>query len=91
MPRVRFTRHLRRFFPGLLDEVEVQGEIVAEVIVELDKQYPGLASYVVDEQGRLRQHVNIFVDEKLVRDRERLQDPVAEDDEVFILQALSGG
>ena len=58
---------------------------------ELDRRHPGLASYLVDERGRLRQHVNIFVGESSVRDRERLSDGVASDARLFIAQALSGG
>lgn len=90
MPQVKFTRHLQRFFPDL-DDVVVEGDTVADVIAHLDSRYPGLASYLVDERGRLRQHVNVFVGGSLIKDREGLQDPVTEDDEVYVLQALSGG
>ena len=90
MPYVKFTSHLRRFFPDL-SEGEVEGKTVAEVVKALDERYPGLAGYVVDERGALRKHVNIFIGNQLIRDREQLQDPVAADDKVFIFQALSGG
>ena len=90
MPQIKFTRHLQRFFPDL-DDVVVEGDTVADVIAHLDSRYPGLASYLVDERGRLRQHVNVFVGGSLIKDREGLQDPVTEDDEVCVLQALSGG
>jgi molybdopterin synthase sulfur carrier subunit len=90
MPKVRFTRHLRRFFPDLEDST-VEGNTVAAVVEALDEQHPGFAHYIVDERGRLRQHVNIFIGDSLIHDREALQDSVAPGDEVFILQALSGG
>lgn len=90
MPHVAFTRHLRRFFPSLA-EGEVPGATVREVLDELERRHPGLSSYIVDETGRLRRHVNIFVREEPIADRERLSDVVAPDDEIFILQALSGG
>ncbi len=90
MPKVRFTNHLRRFFPDL-QEVEVAGETVAEVVAGLEDRYPGLVAYIVDERGALRQHVNIFVGNSLVQDREHLQDAVAPGDRIFIFQALSGG
>lgn len=90
MPRVKFTRHLQRFFPDL-DEVEIAGETVAEVIAMLEARYPGLADYLIDDQGALRQHVNVFIGKDLIRDREHLQDPVTADDRLFIFQALSGG
>ena len=90
MPHVTFTRHLQRFFPSLT-AAEVPGRTVRELIDELERRHPGLASYLVDETGRLRRHVNVFVGEEPVRDRERLADALAPDDKVFILQALSGG
>jgi len=90
MPYVTFTRHLQRFFPAL-SEGEVPGATVREVVEELERRHPGFASYVMDETGRLRRHVSVFVGEEPVRDRERLGDPLAPDDKVFILQALSGG
>ena len=90
MAHVAFTRHLQRFFPSLT-ECEVPAATVREVIVELDRLHPGLASYLVDETGRLRRHVNIFVGEEPIYDRTALTDPVTPDARVFILQALSGG
>ena len=90
MPHVSFTRHLERFFPDLR-EGEVPGTTVREVIDELERRHPGLRSYIVDETGRLRRHVNVFVGEEPIGDRERLGDPVGPADRIFIVQALSGG
>jgi hypothetical protein len=81
---------LRRFFPAL-EEGRVGGETVAGVVRELDLRYPGLAGYLVDDRGALRKHVNIFVRGEPVADRNGLTDPTHPEDEVFILQALSGG
>ncbi len=90
MPTIRFTSALRRFFPSLKEQ-EVAGGTVAEVLEEAEALYPGLKDYVLDEQGRLRQHVNIFLGGELIEDKERLQDKVGEKDEVYVFQALSGG
>ena len=90
MPRVQFTRHLNRFFPGL-SSVEVEAGTVAEVVRALERLYPGLASYLVEDQGALRRHVNIFVEGVLIQDRIGLSDPLSPDSEVDIMQALSGG
>ena len=90
MPHVTFTRHLNRFFPTLTDG-EVPGTTVREVVDELERRWPGLAHYIVDETGRVRRHVNIFVGEDPIADRDRLSDRLAAGDRVFILQALSGG
>lgn len=91
MPYVKFTRHLVRFFPDLPERLQVSGETVAEVLTAVDKQFPGLADYIVDERGALRHHVNIFLGQDLIHDRQHLQDPVNEEDQIFIFQALSGG
>ena len=90
MPRVSFTPHLRRFFPNL-EECDVDGATVRAVIDELERRHPGLASYIVDETGRLRRHVNIFVGDEPIYDRAKLSDAVGADGRVFIAQALSGG
>jgi sulfur-carrier protein len=90
MPHVTCTRHLRRFFPTL-EAGDVPGATVRGVIAALDERHPGFASYVVDEAGRLRRHVNVFVGEEPISDRDKLSDSVAAGDKIFILQALSGG
>ena len=90
MAHVTFTSHLTRFFPTLA-ACDIDGATVRAVIEELDRRYPGFASYVVDEAGRLRRHVNIFVGEEPIRDRETLGDALGESTPVFIVQALSGG
>ena len=90
MPHVKFTKHLQQFFPDLKDG-QVEGATVAEIVRRLDERYPGIAAYIVDERGRLRNHVNIFIDEAMIYDREGLQDAVTEANRVFIFQALSGG
>jgi hypothetical protein len=69
----------------------VEGATVREVIDALERRHPGFASYVVDETGRLRRHVNVFVGDEPIRDRESLGDAVGPADKLFILQALSGG
>ncbi|MFN7131367.1 MAG: MoaD/ThiS family protein [Myxococcales bacterium] len=91
MATVRFTRHLNRYFPALPEELRLDAASVAALLRQLDERYPGIAHYVADERGALRQHVNVFVDEQPITDRERLSDPLGPASRVFILQALSGG
>ena len=49
------------------------------------------ARVVLDDQGAVRKHVAIFVNSQLIRDRQTLTDPIGEDDDIFVAQALSGG
>ena len=89
MPHVLFTPQLQRSFPGL-DDIQVGGSSVAEVIRRLDALHPGLAHSIVDDAGALRQHVNVFIGRALVRDRVALSDEVGDDDDVYIFQAQHG-
>lgn len=91
MVRVRFTNHLQRFFPGLQKIEEVEAETVAGVVAALDERFPGLRDYLVDDHGALRPHVNVFIGDELIRDRETLEDTVGEGDQLYVFQALSGG
>lgn len=92
MPRVELTSHLYLYFPALEStELTVDGNDVAEVIAAMETLAPGFAFYICDERGRLRQHVNVFIDKERVKDRATLTDAVTADSRVFIIQALSGG
>ena len=46
---------------------------------------------MLDEQGKVRQHMVVFIDGELVRDRDGLSDPVEADSTIDVIQALSGG
>jgi len=89
VPQFHFTSHLQRHL--VADSAEVPGATVREALENLFRETPRLRSYIVDDQGRLRRHVNIFVDGEAVRDRDGLSDAVRADTEVYVLQALSGG
>jgi hypothetical protein len=90
--RLELTRHLHELFPDIAgQEIAVEAATVAEALCELDRRVPGLAFYVCDERGRLRRHVNVFVDGERVLDRARLSDPLQPESCILIMQALSGG
>lgn len=89
MPEVRFTTTLRRHVAA--PAASVAGATVRAALEEVFRAEPRLRGYVLDDQGRLRRHVQVFVDGELVADRERLSDPVAPSSEIYVMQALSGG
>jgi len=92
MVTVHLTRHLYSFFPDLEGkEIAVDASTVAEVVRALEGLAPGIGFYICDERGRLRTHVNVFVDKQIIRDRGGLSDAVTDGGEVHVLQALSGG
>jgi molybdopterin synthase sulfur carrier subunit len=68
--------------------VEATGSTLDDLLVDLDHRFPGIRFRVVDEQGRLRQHMRIFVNRSIV---EELGTAISGDDEIVLMQALSGG
>jgi molybdopterin converting factor small subunit len=85
--RIRIAPLLYSYTSGL-KTIEVEGTTLGEAIAAMDRRYPGVAFRVIDEQGRVRPHMNLFVGEQSVRD---LETPVADGTEIFIVGALSGG
>jgi len=71
-----------------LARVQADGVTLDELFVSLERQFPGLRFRVVDEQGRLRANMRLFVNGLGVRD---LQHALRPDDEVAVVLALSGG
>jgi molybdopterin synthase sulfur carrier subunit len=68
--------------------VDATGETVGAVLADLDRQFPGVRFRMIDEQGHVRKHMKIFVNDEATRD---LDAEVTEADDVTIVQALSGG
>lgn len=89
MPRVSFTQNLQRHVP--CPPIDVDGGTVREAIEAAFQQYDRLRGYVLDDQGTVRRHVVIFVNGAPIRDRRTQSDPVGPGDDVFVMQALSGG
>lgn len=69
-------------------EVEATGATLAELLADLDVQYPGLRFRIIDEQGMMRSHMRFFVNGEQVFDVSCALRPT---DTVQIVQALSGG
>lgn len=90
MALVKFTANLKRFYPEL-QPTEVEGQTVSDVVNEIELMHKGIKDYIVDESGELRKHVNIFIGNELIKDRIGLTDHAGEKDEIYIMQALSGG
>lgn len=69
-------------------EIEAEGDSLAALFASLEARYPGIRFRVIDEQERFRRHMRCFVNGTQVHD---LGKPLSLQDEVAILQALSGG
>jgi sulfur-carrier protein len=89
MARVAFTANLQRHL--ICPVQSAPGPSVRAVLDHVFAGHPRLRSYVLDDQDRVRRHVAIYVNGDRIADRERLGDPVGDDDEIFVFQALTGG
>jgi len=89
MASVAFTENIQRHVRCAT--CDVGSGTVREILEAVFADNERARGYILDDQGGLRRHMIIFVDGRAIRNRENLTDPVPENGEVFIMQALSGG
>jgi molybdopterin synthase sulfur carrier subunit len=70
------------------DEVEATGNTLGALLDDLDRRFPGIRFRMIDEQDKIRRHMRFFINGEAVFE---LAQPVRPTDEVYIVQALSGG
>jgi len=85
--RVFLSTHFQSYTSGK-GAVEGRGTTVAEVLADLERQFPGLRFRAIDEQDHLRRHVKLYVNLTSIED---LATPLNASDELHLLGALSGG
>jgi sulfur-carrier protein len=86
MAVVRLRGPLKRL-AGDRSEHVIEGGTVGELLVELQREHPAADGWILDECGSLRRHINVFVNGELGN-----QDtPVAAEDRIDVLPAISGG
>ena len=89
MATVRFTRNIQRHVA--CPARDVGGATLREVLDGYFRENGQALGYVLDDQGRIRQHMVIFIDGDQARDRDNLSDRVSPGAVIDIVQALSGG
>ena len=89
MPTVYIPTPYRDLTAGQ-GHVRADGATIAELIVDLDRRYPGLGERICDG-GVVRHHVNVFVNRQEMRSLSNEATPLASDDEVAFIPALVGG
>jgi len=90
MATVRIPGSLRQQVGGA-SSLEVDGGTVREILESLAAQHPGIRGRLLDDGGRLRRFVNVFVDDEDIRHRDGLHTPVEPGQRVSILPAVAGG
>jgi molybdopterin converting factor small subunit len=68
--------------------VDAAGATLADLLLDLDRRYPGLRFRIIDEQDQIRPHIKLFVNQEQVRS---LAVALAPSDEIHVVCALSGG
>jgi molybdopterin synthase sulfur carrier subunit len=89
MASVRFTRNIQRHVE--CPTLDVPGATLAEVLNAYFANNERARGYVLDDMGKLRKHMAVFIDGQQIDDRDRLSDRVREDAVVDVVQSLSGG
>lgn len=89
MPTLSFTPNLLRHVP--VPSAHIGGATVREVLENYFRDNPQVRGYVLDDQGEVRKHITIFLNNEMLHDRVTLSDAVGHNDEIFVMQALSGG
>jgi molybdopterin synthase sulfur carrier subunit len=88
--RVRVPGPLRRLTGGEA-EVAVDGATVSDALGDLEHRYPGFHDRLYDGEGKLRQFINLYVNESDIRFSQGLETPVGDRDELSIVPAVAGG
>jgi molybdopterin converting factor small subunit len=87
MAEVKFAQNLQRHLSTPPDEVH--GTTVGEALQAVLARNPRLRGYLLDERGRLRKQIVVFINGALIEDRLRLTDPIDPASELYVMQALS--
>jgi sulfur-carrier protein len=86
MAHVKLRGPLKRL-AGDRSEHALPGATVGELLRELEREQPAVSGWILDERGRIRRHINVFVN----GDYGREDTPVGPDDRIDVLPAISGG
>jgi molybdopterin converting factor small subunit len=87
MAQVRLRSGPLRRLAGGAEEHAVDAATVGDLLRELERAQPAMGGWILDERGRIRRHINVFVNGEYGRE----ETPVRPDDRVDVLQAISGG
>lgn len=87
---VRIPTPLRRVTDGQ-DKVDAEGATLREIIDSMESQFPGIKARICDDNGDLRNFVNVFVNGEDVRFMDGVDSATADGDEISIVPAVAGG
>jgi sulfur-carrier protein len=87
---VRIPTILRNLTGGA-SEVKAEGATLRAVVADLEAGHPGIAARILDDNGKIRRFVNVYVGDEDVRFADGLDTPTPEGVQVSIIPAVAGG
>ena len=82
---------LMKYYVNDLSEVQITGSTVSQAINDLTSQYPAIKPHIIDNQGRLRRHVNLFVNKENINNLNGLDTSIEESDIIILMPSITGG
>jgi sulfur-carrier protein adenylyltransferase/sulfurtransferase len=90
MPKISIPTALRQYVKGEA-VVTVKGNTIGEALVSLTAQFPELKNHLFDNNGRLRNFVNFYINDEDIRYQQQEDTPIKENDEISIIPSIAGG
>jgi adenylyltransferase/sulfurtransferase len=90
MPTVRFPAAMK-YYVNNQAELSIPASTVKELVEQVIQTYPSIRFHLVDGEGKLRRHFNIFVNGTHVRDLEGMDTPLKDEDQVILMASAAGG
>ena len=90
MPTVKFP-NVMKFYVNNQAEFSIAASTVRDLIDQVVEQYPAVKFHLLDSQGQLRRHFNIFINGIHIRDLKGMETPLREDDKVILMASAAGG
>jgi len=90
MPTVRFPA-VMKYYVNNQSEFSVSASTLSELIEKIIEQYPSVKFHLVDADGNLRKHFNIFVNGTHIRDLNGMDTPLKDEDKVILMASAAGG
>jgi sulfur-carrier protein len=82
---------LMKYYVNDLSEVEVTGNTVSQTLDDLTSRYPAIKPHIMDNQGRLRRYVNLFVNKENITHLKGLDTSIEESDLIILAPSITGG
>ena len=90
MPSVRFPA-VMKYYVNNQAEFSISASTARELIEKIAEQYPSIKFHLLDANGNLRRHFNVFVNGTHIRDLNGMETALKEDDKVILMASAAGG